>query len=400
MWDVVVVGAGPAGSSAALTAAQRGLSVLLLERRKTIGEPVQCGEFVPSVSEMKLLLPRSRDVDQAFSWLDDLAEVPIDSFRFIYGPTSRPLRTVKVPFSGVTLDRGVMDRLLADLAVDAGAVLRTGTRFIGIKGTSGSKDHDLGTVAGHAGPPFTISTSGGEEKTRSIIAADGPFSKVAASLGLEPPRTLSPCILGWTDERTTDSFDLVMTDMSPGGYAWAVPKADGMNIGIGVQRTHSRDGLRELFDRFCDHLGVTVRGTSGGWVPVSGPIPRTYAPGVMVVGDAAGHVMASNGGGVPLAVIGGRMAGRSMADVLEGNDSGMGEELFERRWKGVAGELLETARVTKVMADPLFRFPSLLGHAMDAMGPGGLSRMVRCRPLTTPDALVDVARAHMDVLFG
>ena len=109
--DVLVIGAGPAGSTAARFAARKGVSVILLERRERVGIPVRCAEYVP--------LPVSRYVDLNHSG------ILVQTVRSM--ETHIPGQSVKetiVP--GVMINRDRLDQELADLAVKAGALLKTG----------------------------------------------------------------------------------------------------------------------------------------------------------------------------------------------------------------------------------------------------------------------------------
>lgn len=107
-WDIVVVGAGPAGSSAATEAAQAGAKVLIVEARRRIGEPLACGGFIPKMAYQEISIP-PQVVEQKVTHL--VSHLPDQSYHEIVSP-------------GYMVDRPALDRHLAVEAVKAGAVLR------------------------------------------------------------------------------------------------------------------------------------------------------------------------------------------------------------------------------------------------------------------------------------
>src|SRR3990172_5716920 len=120
MYDVAVVGAGPAGSTAARYAARNGLRVLLLEKRREVGVPVQCGEYVAKNEEVARLFPTVRALEELMEVPRQTAEGDTPIIR-IYSPAGR---RYDIPFRGYTVRRDRMDQELADQAVSLGADLR------------------------------------------------------------------------------------------------------------------------------------------------------------------------------------------------------------------------------------------------------------------------------------
>lgn len=353
MHDVVVVGAGPAGSTTARYAAGRGLDVLLVEKRDVIGTPIQCGEYVASDEEVVSLFPSVRDVA-------DLMEVP-HRIRQIETPVIRIWtpqgRHFDIPFSGYTVERDKMDQGLAEQAEREGAEVATGTTCLRVRGGE-------------------VVTNRGTFTAKVVIGADGPRSRVAREVGLPWPVS-SPAMSATIDGDFTDVTELFFGNLAPGGYAWIIPKRACANVGLGTWQ-HFNGKLTSLFDAFLAkrHL-PRVRGT-GGYVPVLGPIAQTVRGNTLLVGDAAGHVMATNGGGINVAMICGRIAGRVAADHVE---RGVPLSTYEAAWRAVVGERLETGARIKRLADRFFPSDRLLELAMVLLGRRRMERAIRCRPL-------------------
>ena len=107
-------------------------------------------------------------------------------------------------------------------------------------------------------------------------------------------------------------------NVAPGGYAWVIPKKEGANVGLGYSKRYARGELRLLLGEFLKLRPMEAGKLNGKMVPMSGPIPSTVKGNALVVGDAAGQVMAVNGGGIPIAMICGRIAGQVAADRIQG----------------------------------------------------------------------------------
>jgi digeranylgeranylglycerophospholipid reductase len=166
-------------------------------------------------------------------------------------------------------------------------------------------------------------------------------------------------------------------NLAPGGYAWVIPKRGCANVGLGTWQ-HFRGRLDALFGTFTDRLGLPRRRGTGGYVPVLGPVARTVSGKAVLVGDAAGHVMATNGGGINVAMICGRLAGETAADHVL---AGLPLSAYEERWRrAVGGPLAQGAR-TKRLADRFFGSDRVLEAAMRLLGARRMERAIRCQPL-------------------
>src|SRR2546430_17540388 len=116
-YDVIVVGAGPAGGTASRNAARRGLKALLVDKRKEIGVPVQCGEYVAHNEEVRSIFPTVDDLDDLMAVPYQVREVDTPVIR-IWSPQGR---RYDVPFQGFTVRRDRKDQGLVDPALAQGA---------------------------------------------------------------------------------------------------------------------------------------------------------------------------------------------------------------------------------------------------------------------------------------
>jgi len=351
--DVLVVGAGPAGCTTARYCSDKRLEVMVIDRREEIGYPVQCGEFLPEPEEMHTIFPRSMDLEELFA---------VDG-RFVTGESehldiiSPKNRAYRCDFRGRTLDRRRFDKHLARLAQEAGARVETGVSLKAIENG-------------------IARTTKGDLSARVIVAADGPNSRTARSAGLQNPAARYPAVTSQARGSFEQVVKMYFGRVAPGGYAWVIPKREGANIGVGVNPSVSRERPGKLFERFAGLLGCEFSSLTMGIVPMSGPVKTTVRGNVLLVGDSAGFVMPTNGGGIPTAMIGGRIAGRAVKDhLLKGSPLSN----YERQWRTVMDRPLKVGLWTKNMADMFFPRDSALELAMMILGARGLDRAIRCK---------------------
>jgi len=353
---VLVVGAGPAGSCTAREIARAGLDVLAIDRREEIGFPVQCGEFIPIADELRRILPGS----EAYG---DLFEIPPGiverETRYIdlYGPRGS---SFSIKFNGLTVDRRRFDKEIWRRAEKEGARLSTGVEFQGLE-NSGSANTSAGKIG------FDV-----------IVGADGPLSRVRRALSLDAPKSISQAITAQAAGDWGDRVSMYFGPVAPGGYAWIIPKRETANVGLGVQKVMSSLPLTELLRLFQEKHDIECGETTYGQVPISGPIKKTVRGNGLLVGDAAGQVMATNGGGIPIAMICGRIAGRCISSALRGGpDLGA----YETEWRRQVYRPLRNAARTKAIADRFLSGDLRLELAMKMLRSRGLERAILCKRL-------------------
>lgn len=350
--DVLVVGAGPAGSTTARFCAGKDLEVLVIDRRREIGHPVQCGEFLPDVSETHSMFPKTMNLEELFT-VDPSLIAGESSIVELISPKGR---VYECSFKGYTLDRRAFDKHLARLASEAGARIETGTSLLSIK-------------------DGVARTTLGDVNAKVIVGADGPNSRTASQVGLSRPGKLYPAVTCQAEGEFEPVVKMYFGAVAPGGYAWVIPKRKGANVGAGFNPAMTKLLPSELFNRFVAKLGISPKDVTMGFVPQSGPVNRTVAGNAITVGDAAGHVMATNGGGIPIAMIAGRIAGQTIREHLR---SGTPLAEYESRWRKVLERPLADSLWTRRLGDLFLPTDRRTEFAMSVIGRRGLSRAIRC----------------------
>tara|TARA_B100001996_G_C18643303_1_gene586441 strand:+ start:564 stop:1664 length:1101 start_codon:yes stop_codon:yes gene_type:complete len=331
-WDLVIIGGGPAGSTTARFAAQNGLSVLVVDGRQSIGEPLQCGELVPSNNEMKRLCPNVPDIDELFKTPQSAISKHTSEMHLI-PPSGKPL---KYNFEGLMLNRVKHDKELVRIAKSLGAEYLTGKRVQDIKDNSiilkdGSKINAR-IIVGAGGHNDPLRKKFWKVKSLNIpvkfVLMDGPFS---------------------------NAVELHFGSTAPGGYAWVFPKEGGANIGLGIQRRFTKGKSLNIFaENFFSKYKGNISFEGAGSLPMSGTIKSFVKGNYLLVGDSAGMVLPSNGAGITIAMIGGRIAGQVISEHIK-----YGTPLieYEKRWEHQMGNVMRNSKRSFKLGSILFRFP-------------------------------------------
>ncbi len=373
-YDIIIVGAGPAGSTAATYAAKNGASVLLIDKKKDIGTPLQCGGFLPHYEELQALIPDAELPYTLENYPSDCVLTTTNYQRFI-SPNGD---SKGFEVNADALDRRRFDKYLAKEAVKAGAELLVGTNVKSINGTTVEADGIFGK--------YTINS-------KVIIGADGPNSIVAKSKGLigEPdPMGMATALeyeLTGVDV-DTDAVEMYFgRDYVPGGYAWIISQGgDSANIGVGIRNALCEKGVsvRDYLHRFMyEHPVASEKLKNGkivsvisGLVPVGGSPKVTATEDTIIVGDAAGHLIATNGGGIPTAMVAGKIAGETAAEFIAGKCALTD---YEKRWREQIGLEIKTALYVRKLMDGLMRSDAMMSSAVKMISSEHMKSLQRGR---------------------
>ena len=325
-----MIGLGPAGSSAAAAAARAGLAVIAVERKKVVGIPVQCAEFIP--------LPMSSYANT------EVRAQPIAGMATYLPSGARAERA----FGGLMIRRDRFDQALAKNAEGCGALLWTDAALRGIDAEE--------QVA-------RVSTASGlrEIGYRVLVAADGPLSSVANCLGL--PRLPVVTTRQYTVPlaRAQNDTDIWLSARYPGGYAWLFPKGSVANLGLGLDPALEDDmkgPLDELHASLAreGRVGAEVLLRTGGPIPVGGLRERIVEGNALFVGDAAGLTHPITGAGIAPAVASGERAGAAAARALSGERRALAD--YEEEMREEFGPALERALVARRRMADIWNTPA------------------------------------------
>ena len=303
--QVIVVGAGVAGSHAALEAAKNGAKVVLLEEHPQIGIPSHCSGVV-SLNGLSIL---------------GIGAEPAFSQRTIQGAIFHPpkgdpleLRT-KQPVA-LIINRAKFDQYVAKKAVSTGVELHTKTRV------SKFARYPDGRVG------VSVQDEEGFEGG-IVIDASGAGSRLPEQAGLQAPdwNQLLPG-LQYELAETPIQGDMVElffgSHRAPGFFAWSIPTGDhSARVGLASRKGNVKKLLDDMVKEYWPKSNV--EGTKSGSVLVSGPIDKCWSENFLVVGDAASQVKQTTGGGIIIGGYSGILAGRAAANAMK--------TPREERWK-------------------------------------------------------------------
>lgn len=339
-YDAIVVGAGPAGSATARHIAGGGYRVLLLEEHMRIGAPLHCSGLVTP-----------RTLEEAGVGQGLVANRIIGAH--IYAPSGRSLTLGDGATQAYVIDRVGLDQALAERAQNAGVDLVTGARLLHAERQDGA----VTLTVRRNDALLTL-------RTRLLVGADGASSRVARSMGLGGPaervRGLgAEGVLPGADRERVQVF--VGNAVAPGWFAWTIPLGDGrVRLGVGTSgKLKPVEAMRRFFDTYSRLLGGwQQQRLTGGVIPIWS---RRAMVGdrVMLVGDAAGQVKPTSGGGIYLSLVGGRMAAEAAREALSKDDlSERSLRAYPKAWDKAFGREFrrgeDLRRVYKTMTDEDF----------------------------------------------
>lgn len=299
---VLVIGGGPAGSTAARFLAKEGIDTILIERNLSFVKP--CGGGVSSTAFDELDIPKKT------------IKKEVNKIRFV-SPRGEALDIeLKGGFLAM-VDRGEFDSVLRHEAGRVGAELVEGEfkRFV---------DAGASVIA-----EISIDGENYNIKADYVVAADGVNSRVRAALGIRPVPsvyTISERIKGETLDLCEFWFG---ASHAPRFYSWVFPKAEGISAGTGCLEP---GGLKSLWQRFIERRGLRPEGSIRGYRVPLWKDDLCNKGNILFAGDAAGHVMPLTYEGIYYAMKAGELAARTIIEGRPADYRKLWRKRFHKRF--------------------------------------------------------------------
>jgi len=354
VWDVIVVGAGPAGSSAARVAAEAGATVLLLDRAR-FPRYKTCGGGITGFS-LQAMPSAAR---AAF-------ETEITDFGLSRAGGDRVMLHADEPFLGM-VQRETFDQLLVDAAVAAGAVFRDGVVVRGL-----AEDDES----------VTVRLEGEELRARVVVGADGSNGRTSGYVGVE----FAGSDLGLEVELAASGDHWSSTALfdwgaDRGAYAWLFPKRDALTIGV-IQRVGLPDATRAYLELWLRQLGlegatpVRESGHLTRWRSRRSPLRRGS---VLVAGEAAGLLEPWTREGISFALRSGVLAGAAAAAAARAPAATARDAALDDYEASVRRDLVPQIQAGAAMLAVLERAPWLLHRLLAHSRLGRRTFLALCR---------------------
>lgn len=331
---MVIVGAGPAGSITARRLAEQGHDVLLLEEHEGIGAPVHCTGLMGAEAFTEFDLPRDTILGTAHV------------ARF-WGAAGQSVAVRSDRIQAVLIDRAAFDARLAAQAERAGAEVRRGWR--------------AETVVIEANAVrIRTNHAGAELRARSCVLACGARYRFHRALGLGLPDSFLQSAQLETPFPALPEIEVRLgREVAPDGFAWLVPvtRTQGPYARIGLMGASKvRERFRAFADQICARAGVDraeMPAPRLKMLPL-GPVTRTYADRVLAVGDAAGLVKPTTGGGIHYGLLSGALAADVLGSALaRGRLTAAVLSQYERRWRRRLGQEIRIGLAFRRVAERL-----------------------------------------------
>jgi len=330
LYDAVITGAGVAGSYVAYRLASLGYEVAVFEEHEKIGEPAQCTGIVGA------------ECFRCFPLFEGTVLREVNSAK-VFSPSGRELSISRDSVQAYVVDRAAFDRALAEKAQQQGAHYLLNARV----GNITILDDRVRVEAEGGGGSFDAKTA---------VVASGFGSNLPRKLGLGKAGDFVVGVQAEVGTNGSDEIEVYFDqEVAPGFFAWFVPTVQGRALVGLFSRRPTGSCLGKLLSilSFQGKIATTEAEITYGGIPLR-PLPKTYRERVLVVGDAAGQVKPTSGGGIYYGLLCAEMAADTIDRALSGSD--FSKRLFagyDKDWKQRIGRELKLGYLARRLYERL-----------------------------------------------
>ncbi|MCX8172100.1 MAG: geranylgeranyl reductase family protein [Archaeoglobaceae archaeon] len=354
--DVLVAGLGIAGSFT-LRSLSKNLEVLGVDKRKRLGYPVKCGEIIPTRREMELLLPGLYD----YSLFDIPKRFESNRTKKVCFNTGKKELWIDFEFHVVR-----RDEMIQKISFESGHKIELGNIVRGFRDGK-------------------VITANGNYETKVLIACDGANSRIAKEMGLWNYEIASAkqFVMRNVECEEDTVYMFLGKEIAPGAYGWIIPKGAGYaNVGIGFRKDFSQENVHIALERFVKeypHSSYFLKRAEivskvGAVIPIDKPLEKAVWGNVIFAGDSASMIISHTGGGIPISMITGDLAGRVVNRYFEGGEL----EEYDHLWKKYLWKTLMTSHRIKKAWDAIAKYDKL-SWMMNMASREDLENIFHCR---------------------
>jgi len=317
MYDVIIIGGGPAGSRTAHMLARQGWKAVVLETRKGVGEKLSCTGII------------GQECVRIFDIDDSVILRKVKSAR-LFSPSGKTIYIKRDEHQASILDRAAFDTAMARRAQNAG-----------VQYLFDSAVHDMRIT--REGVEVYCRKRGGSLMTRAVVIASGSGTRLTEVMRLGKTGDFVAGAQIEVPAKEADEVEVYFgQETAPGFFGWLVPTADGKaRVGL-LARKSPDEYLKKLLDLLASQGKITPGDGKPSYdsIPLK-PLPKTYGDRVLVVGDAAGQVKPTTGGGIYYGMLCADIAADTLSKALHRDDlSSKNLSRYDREWRRKLGQEL------------------------------------------------------------
>ncbi|MBD3226644.1 MAG: geranylgeranyl reductase family protein [Candidatus Lokiarchaeota archaeon] len=344
--DISVIGAGPSGSISAteIKKMDENINVLLFEEHERIGEPMQCAGLISTsgFEKLKIKVPENCVLNT------------VKGARF-YSPDGNSFKIKSKKEMARVIDRRIFDKFLVERAVENGVQLYLGSKVLDVQNSNRSK--------GLAKLAVKINHIHKNILSKIILDAEGVKRSILNKIGIKNHHNLVPAVqIEMANIKIEDSEMVELffgRKVSPGFFAYIIPTSENSaRIAAASSVGNPYHYLRYFLNKH-PHVKNRIRNASiieimGGSILTSGPLKRTYGHNLMLIGDVAGHVKATTGGGVIMGGLCSKIAAEIAVESIHSGDYSKNFlKKYSEKWRRMYMKEFKTMNLIRLLINSI-----------------------------------------------